>query len=214
MSIQFIAVLDHEHLDNSLFLTSFAKSIAALGDRKGIIVHGDSPYTDRLIQTGIMREDARLRATKDLNKRLVGLFADQGVPTIGVHGFQKNLITKKEQSIEVDRAGLNSLHTVPNLLLSNLVAHNGEAHHIPLANFTRMLSINLDEVDVLLFSKNEKDEILVSESKMEMKWDELSEEFYEEILPEEFRDFNFPAKITTATELANWPKLKKVTEIH
>lgn len=213
MSIQFIAVLDHEHLDNSLFLTSFAKSIAALGDRKGIIVHGDSPYTDRLIQTGMMREDARLRAIKDLNKRLIGLFADQGIPTIGVHGFQKNLITKKDQTIEVDRAGLNSLHTIPNLLLSNLVAYQGEAHHIPLAEFARMLSINLDEVDLLLFSKNEKDEILVSETKTEMRWTELSEDFYEEVVPEEFRDFHFPAKITTATELANWPNLKKVTEI-
>lgn len=68
MSKSFIAVLDHEHLENSIFLTSFAKSLAQLGDRKGIVIHGDSPYTDRLIQTGMMREDARLRAIKDLNK--------------------------------------------------------------------------------------------------------------------------------------------------
>jgi|AntRauTorcE11897_2_1112592.scaffolds.fasta_scaffold14303_3 hypothetical protein len=213
MSIQFIAVLDHEHLDNSLFLTSFAKSIAALGDRKGLIIHGDSPYTDRLIQTGMMREDARLRAIKDLNKRLIGLFADQGIPTIGIHGFQKNLITKKCQTIEIDKAGLHSLHTVPNLLLSNLVANNGEVDHIPLADFTRMLSAHFDDIDVLLFSKNEKDEILISEAKTEMIWTDLPENFYEEVLPEEFQNFNFPVKITTATELSNWPNLKKVTEI-
>ena len=49
-----------------------------------------SEYTDRLMQTGMMREDARKRAVMDLNRRLITLFADHGVSAIGLNGFQKN----------------------------------------------------------------------------------------------------------------------------
>jgi hypothetical protein len=164
MPINFIAVLDHEHLENSIFLTSFAKSLAKLGDRQGLIIHGDSPYTDRLIQTGMMREDARLRATKDLNKRLIGLLADQGVPTIGIHSFQKELVSKKDEGLSLNTDALDALHEAPNLLLSNLVNDNGEPGHAPLPEFAKALAEQLDNVPILLFSKNEKDEILISET--------------------------------------------------
>jgi hypothetical protein len=213
MSISFIAVLDHEHLENSIFLTSFAKSLAKLGGRKGIVIHGDSPYTDRLIQTGMMREDARLRAIKDLNKRLIGLFADQGVPTIGLHAFQKGLIQKINGTLELDIDKLNALHDVPNLLISNLVEENGEATYVSLPEFTRSISAKLNETEILLFSKNEKDEILVSDSKTQLSWDSLPSDFANESLPKEFNDFGDPVKITTATDFANWPNLKKVTQI-
>lgn len=213
MSIHFIAVLDYEHLENSIFLTSFAKSLAKLGDRKGIVIHGDSPYTDRLIQTGMMREDARLRAIKDLNKRLIGLFADQGVATIGVHGFQKGLVTKSGDEVRLDLSSLKSLHETPNLLISNLAEENGEAQHVPLPHFTKCIANDLEEAEILLFSKNEKDEILISESKSQLSWQELPAGFAETTLPDEFRNFAQPVKMTTATDFANWPNLKKVTII-
>lgn len=213
MSKSFIAVLDHEHLENSIFLTSFAKSLAQLGDRKGIIIHGDSPYTDRLIQTGMMREDARLRAIKDLNKRLIGLFADQGIATIGIHGFQKGLITRKENGIEIDTKALDALHSTPNLLISNLIEENRETIHLPLPQFARSIKQNIDESEILLFSKNEKDEILISESQNEFTWNDIPESFTKESIPDEFQNFNHSVKITTATDFANWPNLKKVTFI-
>ncbi|MDZ7756314.1 hypothetical protein [Rhodohalobacter sp.] len=144
MPIHFIAVLDHQHLENSVFLTAFAKSLAKLGDRKGIIVHGDSPYTDRLIQTGMMREDARLRAIKDLNKRLIGLFADQGIPTIGVHGFQKEMATIKEGELWFNKEKIEDLHDIPNLLLSNLVDEMTDAQNMfPFPNFQQRFPIHL-----------------------------------------------------------------------
>ncbi|MDR9418177.1 hypothetical protein [Gracilimonas sp.] len=213
MSIQFIAVLDHEHLDNSVFLTAFARSLSNLGDRKGLVVHGDSPYTDRLIQTGMMREDARLRAIKDLNKRLIGLFADQGIPTIGLHGFQKGLITKKSTFLHVDIEGLNKLHSAPNLLISNLVDKNGEPEHIPLPDFINSLSGTFTNAEVLLFSKNEKDEIIISESEDEFTWNKLPSTVSEETIPEEFKNYGQPVKVTTASDFSNWPDLKKVTAI-
>ena len=213
MSIQFIAVLDHEHLENTLFLTTFAKSLAKLGDRKGLIIHGDSPYTDRIIQTGVMREEARLRAIKDLNKRLIGLFADQGIPTIGIHGFQKGFIKKEEDKLNLDRKALNAHHASPNILLSNLVERNGDPEHVPLAEFTRSVSRQLDDAEIILFSKDEKYEILVSESRKELSWDNLPEGFADQALPGEFQNFDHPVKLTTATDFSHWPELKKVTKI-
>ena len=213
MPIDFIAVLDHEHLENSIFLTSFAKSLAKLGDRQGLIIHGDSPYTDRLIQTGMMREDARLRAIKDLNKRLIGLFADQGVPTIGVHSFQKGLVKKEGSKLSLNKDALNALHDSPNLLITNLVEEKGEPTHVPLPEFTKALSRQMDEIPIVIFSKNEKDEILISESENKLSWNNLPDGFAETTLPDEFRNFDYPVKVTTATDLANWPSLKKVTSI-
>jgi hypothetical protein len=213
MPNNFIAVLDHEHLENSIFLTSFAKSLAKLGDRQGLIVHGDSPYTDRLMQTGMMREDARLRATKDLNKRLIGLLADQGVATIGVHSFQKGLVRKNQSRLTLNKDALNAHHETPNLLVSNLVEEDGESGHAPLPDFTKALAEQLDNADILLFSKNEKDEILISDSENRLSWNSLPDGFAETTLPNEFRNFGYPVKITTATDLANWPSLKKQTII-
>lgn len=213
MSINFIAVLDHQHLENSVFLTAFAKSLAQLGDRKGVVVHGDSPYTDRLIQTGMMREDARLRAIKDLNKRLVGLFADQGIPTIGVHGFQKEMATIKDGQPFFDRGKIEALHDVPNLLLSNLVDDEGDQKYVPLPTFATALSKTFDDAEILLFSMDEKDEILVQEKQKTFRWDNLPSEFEEKSLPAEFQNFCHLAKITTASDFANWPNLKKSTII-
>ncbi len=213
MPINFIAVLDHEHLENSVFLTSFARSLAKLGDRKGIVIHGDSPYTDRLIQTGMMRKDARLRAIKDLNKRLIGLFADQGVATIGVHGFQKKLVSTVNGALNLDKDALEALHATPNLLISNLVNKNDEPEHIPLPSFAKFMETRLEEAEILLFSKNEKDEILISDSKKHLNWKDLPDGFAETTLPDEFRNFDHPVKMTTATDFANWPDLKKVTSI-
>jgi acetylglutamate kinase len=213
MPKSFIAVLDHQHLENSIFLTAFAKSLAKLGERKGIVVHGDSPYTDRLIQTGMMREDARLRAIKDLNKRLIGLFADHGVATIGIHGFQKNLVTKQGENVTLNNTIMEEFHAAPNLLISNLVDEQGETTHLPLPKFTQSVAEHIDDVEILLFSKNEKDEILISDTNNRMKWKDLPESFCKETLPEEFEKFNYPVKLTTATDLGNWPNLKKVTII-
>lgn len=213
MSTSFIAVLDHEHLENSLFLTSFARSLAKLGNRKGIIIHGDSPYTDRLIQTGMMREDARIRAIKDLNKRLIGLFADQGVPTIGIHGFQKGLVKKEGEMVRLDKDSFERLHNTPNVLLSSLILKNEETVFLSLPDFAYLLSGEFKKAEILLFSRNEKDELMVSDSEKDLKWNDLPDEFIEESLPLEFRDFGHPVKMTTATDLENWPNLKKATKI-
>lgn len=215
MSPSYIAVLDHQHLDNSVFLSAFARSLSQHGSsRKGIVVHGDSPYTDRLIQTGIMRADARLRAIKDLNRRLIGLFADQGVSTIGVHGYQKEMVrVDGDQDIELDQGEIEQLHSTPHLLLSCLAAHGNETDHIPLPSFVSALAKTYTDAEILLFSMKEEDEILTKKEQVNYSWQELPESFKEGSLPEEFREYKQPVTLTTATDFANWPDLNNATKI-
>lgn len=90
-----LALLDREHLDQSFFLKSLARELAE-AQRAGlrvVLLHGDSPYTDRIMQGGVMREEASSRAARDLNHRLIALLADAGVSAIGLLGRQKNLVT-------------------------------------------------------------------------------------------------------------------------
>lgn len=118
--MDFIAVLNYEHLDNGMFLTAFAKSLSQK-KKRGIILHGDSEYTERIIQTGVMREDAVKRSMKDLNHRLVALFADQGISTIGINGYQKSLITIENGDLKIDKEQIEKLPEHPMILISSLV---------------------------------------------------------------------------------------------
>lgn len=138
--MDFLAVLDYEHLDNGMFLTSFARALSKKKIR-GLIIHGDSEYTERIIQTGVMREDARVRAIKELNHRLIALFADEGVSTIGINGFQKSLATTDGDHIHIDKSKLAHVPVQPMLLLSNLGLHSetGNKTVIPLPDYAEAL---------------------------------------------------------------------------
>lgn len=212
----FIAVLDREHLENKLFLTSFAKSLASINGSKGIVIHGDSEYTERLIQTGMMRKDARERAVKDLNRRLVGLFADQGVPAVGVHGYQKNLVSRDEDgTLNLQEEEIHQLPDVPCLLISSLVqiSGNNETEYSGLDEFAALFHHSLQNYRVVLFSKNEQDEILISGENKSLAWEEMDKKMMEETIPEEFRQFREPAILASATDFGNWPALKNMTEL-
>lgn len=121
----YIAFIDYEHLDNSLFLKALAGGTASQGHRvtPRIFVHGDSEYTERLIQTGMMRKDASFRAIKELNRRLVALFADYGVSAIGLNGYQRKVASYDPESdkLTIDHQYLLSLPSVSIVIISNLV---------------------------------------------------------------------------------------------
>lgn len=94
--MSYIAVLDYDNLDNGIFLQSFAEAISR-HPQPGLILHGDSEYTERILQTGVMRDEATRRAMKDLNLRLVALLADAGVPAISMHGYHKDAICQDQR---------------------------------------------------------------------------------------------------------------------
>lgn len=94
-----LIAIDYKNLDNGLFLKAFAESLARITYPEIMIVHSDSEYTQRVMQLGIMRDEAQMRSIKDLNHRLVTLLSDNGVPCIGINGYQKHAATINDKGI-------------------------------------------------------------------------------------------------------------------
>ncbi|PWN07195.1 hypothetical protein [Rhodohalobacter mucosus] len=187
--MDYIAVLSYEHLDNSMFLNAFTKALSRK-EKRGIILHEDSEYTDRLIQTGMMREDARIRAVKDLNHRLVALFADQGISTIGLNGYQKELISYGESGISVDAGQFARFPDHPVLLLSNLIHHSGseKPFFAPLAELTVSLKNSLGIDETILFSTDDQSSVIKGDFPMSISPGTLRQKELETHVPEGFRN--------------------------
>lgn len=214
--MQYLAALDYEHLDNGVFLTSLARSISQQKDVRPIIIHGDSEYTERVIQTGVMRREATIRSIKDLNHRLIALLADQGVSTIGINGYQRELITLEDEILSLDLDFFESLPSQSALLLSTLVfdKENGSPKPIELSRFATFLKETLPVSELFIFSASDSDEIFTKEDPLPaMAWDELSEDYRSSYIPEEFHRYDQPVRLTTAREFDLIPKLDKTSLI-
>lgn len=205
--MDYIAILDFEHLDNSIFLNAFAQALAQQKNTNGIVIHGDSAYTDRLIQTGIMREDARIRATKGLNHRLIALFADQGVATIGLNGYQRKLIFEQDGNLQVDVSQFNRLPHQPLILLSNLIYTDKQdpPRSLPLSDYALLLKTILKIEEVLVFNLDEKSEFMEMNYPDKIKAEKLESDFVEKFIPEEFRTVPCTFRLTSTRQFAGFP---------
>jgi len=194
--IDFIAVLNYEHLDNGLFLTAFVKSLKKR-KKRGLILHEDSEYTERIIQTGVMREEAVIRCYKDLNHRLIALFADDGISTIGLNGFQKNLIQNKEGSLIIDFKTLKLLPKEPMILLSSLGLDTGNNTPAPISISTLAKSLkeefNVSAIDI--FSIKENSEMMKNDLPKTVTPATVNEQFREEHIPDSFKLCNDNVRI-------------------
>lgn len=212
--LNYIAALDYEHLDNGIFLTAVARSLAKQTGVRPVIVHGDSAYTERLIQTGMMRKDARLRCVKDLNNRLVGLFADQGVSTIAINGYQRAFIERRDGSLEIDKTYYDQLPIQPVLLLSNIIANrdNREQEVVPLDEYIDFLQSELQPDELFIFSGSESESPeSFTEMASEISRKDLSSEFRNRYIPKEFHNFNTHFRLVTAEKFENVPDLTSMT---
>lgn len=194
--IDFLAVLNYEHLDNGFFLTTLAKSLKKR-EKRGLILHEDSEYTERIIQTGVMRDEATIRCYKDLNHRLVALFADEGISTIGLNGFQKNLLKKKDESLEIDYQTLKNLPIEPMILLSSIGLNEDSDKPIPISISDLAASIskefNVQTID--LFSIKENSEI-ISDNLPKTVIPKISDDlFRSEHIPKSFEIFDKEVRI-------------------
>lgn len=115
-----IVILDYQHLDHSLFMKSFAEQMALRRNANIIILHADSPYTERIIQTGVPRQAATLRCIREVNHRLVALLADSGVPSVGIHPYQKNLFHVQNGTWTADKAWFEQRPAGTHLVMSTL----------------------------------------------------------------------------------------------
>ncbi|MEX2456640.1 MAG: hypothetical protein WD381_04960, partial [Balneolaceae bacterium] len=213
--MDYIAVLDYEHLDNGLFLSAFAKAVSN-HKKRGIIIHGESKYTERLIQTGIMREEATIRAIKDLNHRLVALFADEGVSTIGLNGYQRSLIKERNGSIDVDVEQFHKFPEHPTLLVSSLIDSDGHDQPKPMgiAAMAYALKNELNIDDVIIFSTAEGGDIIKQDLPKTISRTSPSDStFLEKQVPKDFRDIEYEVKLTTAQNFSNYPDLTHATII-
>lgn len=198
--MDFLAVLDYEHLDNGVFLNSFAKSLSKK-KKRGLIIHGDSEYTERIIQTGVMRENARIRAIKELNHRLVALFADEGVSTIALNGFQKSLITIDNGEIEIMKNQIDDLSDQPMILLSNLVhdLQTNDYRPIPLSDLADALAEAFDIENITVFSIDETSDVIKQDFPETLRVQETDEDFVKKHIPENLRNLSINIRLKSAS---------------
>jgi hypothetical protein len=212
--MQYIAALDYEHLDNGVFLTTLAQSLSQQQQNdnlRSIIIHGDSKYTERIIQTGVMRDEATIRSVKDLNKRLVALFADQGVSTIGMNPCQRNFITLSNGQLSLDHSFLDSLSPHPVLLLSTLVQDldKDETVVIDLSKLLTFLYKELSIDHIFIFSKSDESEIFTETKTPEnLQWDTMDASFLETQIPNDFMKLDIPIRLTSARDFNQIPNLE------
>ncbi len=194
--MRYLFILDYHHLDNGGFLKLVSKRIGELSLDHFMIIHGDSAYTDRIIQTGMMREDAVVRSVKELNHRLTALFADEGVPLIALNAYQRGTISRDDDgNWQVDAAYLKHLGTQTNILLSNLTKpEKGELKPMPLSKFTDLLHQNLQFDHIIAFDSTEShDEIFVNNNPLN--------DNRQPVLPDEIKGASAPVKAMRISDL-------------
>lgn len=214
--MQYLAALDYQHLDNGVFLTAFARALSQQQHTRPIIIHGDSEYTERVIQTGVMRDEATVRSIKDLNHRLIALLADEGVSAIGINGYQRKLITLDDGSLKVDSSFIEQLPSASALLLSTLVYDHQSGQPVPvmLPRLAERLREELKISELFVFSAADEDEIFTgAEKPAKMKWDQIDEKYLDKYIPEEFHSHTKPLRLTTARDFDRIPDLDKTSLI-
>lgn len=198
--MDFIAVLDYDHLDNGVFLNSFAKALSRK-EKRGIIIHGDSEHTERIMQTGVMREQATIRAIKELNHRLVALFADEGVSTIGLNGFQKSLLTINGDTIEFDKKQIDALPAEPMILISNLAVDKRSYDYqpVPLSKMAMVLAKKFGIKRITIFTMDESSDVIKMTFPETLKIDETDDSFVAKHIPKNLRDLSLQIRLKTAS---------------
>jgi hypothetical protein len=199
--MHFLAVLDYEHLDNGMFLTTFAKTLSKKTNR-GIIIHGESEYTERIIQTGVMREEATIRSIKDLNHRLVALFADEGISTIALNGYQKSTIKYNRGRLIIDNEYLSKLPGETMILLSSLAedVETGKPVNIPLPLLARSLQKTLSIPEITIFSKKENSEIFTEKLPDNIIITRNNQVFIETHVPKSFQNVEYPVNVSSPSD--------------
>jgi len=204
--MEYLAVIDYQNLDNPLFLKSFAEAVSKMKSKKGILIHGDSDYTERLIQTGMMREDALIRSIQDLNHRLVSFFADYGLACIGINGFQRGTVKRSpEGELIVNAKYIESLPVGTIVVLTGLIKSSVQPYEIlSLPELTRAVQGYLNPAQTHVFSIDSADEIILNKeipAELALKWSEIEESNISGKIPSEFLKSNIA--ITLSKPLYN-----------
>ncbi len=113
-----------------------------------------------MMQDGMMRGDARKRVIKETNRRLVDLFAEAGVGSVGLHWHQVGLLDDTGTVTFINDPRTRMPHST-NLILSNLRADDGSvdellglAEALSLALSVPLLQVTAARLDGVFVQKN------------------------------------------------------------
>lgn len=208
-----LLVLDDAHLGNTMFMKAFGHSLSALKGHRLIILHASARYTDSLIQTGMFRSDAAVRAAREINRRLVTWLADHGVSCASMHGDQRGLFTRRNGQLCVDRTKLETFALQSVWLVSTLAAQDdGTATSLALSDMARFLEIQIPADHVVVFSMTESDDVLRTETNTHLDWKQRID--FIERLPDEFKEYIHPIVLSGVGSLGLIPVGKRIVRIH
>ncbi len=207
-----LLVLDDAHMGNALFMKAFGQSIKTVKTSRIVILHASDRHTESLMQTGMFRADAAVRAARETNRKLVTWLADYGLSCIGMHGDQRRLFTRRKDRLDVDRSKLESYAPESVWLVSTLTCdENGRILSENLSEMARFLEIHLPVDEVVLFSATQADPIIKPDDSAHLEWAQRID-FIDQI-PLEFRDYNHPVVLGGTTALALLEQGKPVLRI-
>jgi len=204
--LTYLAAIDYQNLDNPLFLKSFAEAAKQVKIKRAVIVHADSDYTERLIQTGMMRGDAVKRSMQDLNHRLVSFFADFGLACIGINGFQRGTVRlSSEGELTVDKAFMQRLPEGTVTVLSALVkGPDGEPVAVRLSELLHAVRQQLNAEQTCIFTLDAADQIITkshNNPEIELTFSQIMGSSLSDKIPSEFIDH--PVESTLCKPLIN-----------
>jgi len=124
-NFHYIILLDRDQAGQTLYLKSLAKGAAKHRGIRGIFVHTDNERTDLLLQEGVMRNDARKRVIRETNRRLVDLFAEAGVGSVGMQWHQMGHVDTSGALTFTNDPRTRIPHST-HLIMSNMVDGTGD----------------------------------------------------------------------------------------
>jgi len=199
-----LIVLDDAHMGNALFMKSFGHALKQIKHADIVLLHASERYTDALIQTGLFRADASVRAAREINRKLVTWLADYGVACSSVHGDQRGLIRRHNGTLSMDRKRLKDYATQTVRVFSTLIMdEQGESSPISISEFTRFLEIQIPADHVVIFSLSEVISVIQPDVKTHFSWEQPID-FIEDI-PDEFRSYTYPVILASSANLASIP---------
>lgn len=207
--MNYILLLDHYHLDEPVFLKSLAQTLGTVKNKRGILLHADSSYTERIVQTGVLTEDAKLRSMKDLNNRLIALLADHGVSAVGLNGYQRDIIRKTGPDWQIKADYIRSFPDGVSLVLSCLVANEDDTDNPMPATLSEVgtaLARNLNIDMLIAFTSRDAAEVFASnESPLPFSTDDsaIESSIVKEHLPEELHSIEHKVTVTSTQQLGD-----------
>jgi acetylglutamate kinase len=186
----YLIYLDAYHLDDLLFVPGLARMMGRLGRKRPpcLFVHASGEQAERLLDAeGLFPErkdglvqvrtaiEAALveRAVRQVNRRIVAAFTEEGVPAVGVQGLDRGLVHLNTDGLvtagRIDwLRDLIARQAVPvvSALVQDVRAGHAREVHLHAATCALAHALPADAVVVVFFTRNDQPGVLDGEAPM------------------------------------------------